>query len=122
MLDRWRRWARRIKRATLALALALRDPRAPWIARVAAGLVVAYALSPIDLIPDFVPILGYLDDLLLLPLGILAVQRLVPPAVLHDCRARADQPIDRSIGGWGAALIGMIWLLVVGAIVWRFVA
>lgn len=120
MLDRWRQWARRIKRDTIALALALRDPRTPWYARIAAGLVVAYALSPIDLIPDFIPVLGYLDDLLLLPIGILLVQRIIPHEVLEMARVRADQPIDSSIGRWGAAAILAIWLLVLGAIAWRW--
>jgi uncharacterized membrane protein YkvA (DUF1232 family) len=79
LLDDLRHRARLLKRDTLALSFAVRDPRVPWYARVLAIAVVAYALSPIDLIPDFVPILGYLDDLILVPLGIVLVLRMVPP-------------------------------------------
>lgn len=118
-LVRWREWARRIKHDVIALALAMRDLRTPWYARFSAALVVAYALSPIDLIPDFLPVLGLLDDLLLLPIGVLLVQRLVPREVIRDAHARADQPLDRAIGRWGAALVVTIWLLVVGGIGWR---
>lgn len=80
MLERAKKWARAIKRDIVALWLASRDPRVPWYAKVAAGSVAAYALSPIDLIPDFIPVLVYLDDLLIVPLGILLVVRLIPEA------------------------------------------
>src|SRR5688572_10717316 len=82
--------ARALKSETLALYLAARDPRVPWFAKLLAALIVAYALSPIDLIPDFIPILGYLDDLIIIPLGIAAVLRMVPAEVMNDCRTRAQ--------------------------------
>src|SRR3954462_1603537 len=95
------RWARALKRDVLALYLAARDPRVPWYAKVVAACVAAYALSPIDLIPDFIPIIGYLDDLILVPLGIALAVRLIPPALLHEHREAAaariaNRPISRS--------------------------
>jgi uncharacterized membrane protein YkvA (DUF1232 family) len=83
-----------VTRDVFALYLGLRDPRVPWAAKVLAGLVVAYALSPIDLIPDFVPALGYLDDVILLPLGILLVVYLIPRPVMEDLRRQAARRID----------------------------
>jgi uncharacterized membrane protein YkvA (DUF1232 family) len=82
--------ARALKQDTFALYFVARDPRTPWYARAIAGSVVAYALSPFDLIPDFIPVIGYLDDLVVVPLGIVLALKLVPPDVLRDCRARAD--------------------------------
>jgi uncharacterized membrane protein YkvA (DUF1232 family) len=110
---RWlreRAWA--LKRETVALYLAARDPRTPWYAKALALAIVAYAASPIDLIPDFIPVLGYLDELILLPLGILLVLKLVPAAVLAEARARAAQSTAPSDGGHAAAAaIVAIWLL-----------
>jgi uncharacterized membrane protein YkvA (DUF1232 family) len=111
---RLRQRARRLKTDTLALYLAGRDPRTPWIARMLVVLVVAYALSPIDLIPDFVPVLGYLDDLILVPLGIALALRLVPRGVMAECRALAQEqmqsgkPVSRAAG----AVIAAIWVIV----------
>lgn len=110
-----------LKRETLALYLAARDPRTPWHARVAVAAVAAYALSPIDLIPDFIPVLGLLDDAVLLPLGIALALRLIPPEVMAESRARAadafaaGRPVSRS----AAVAIVAIWggVLVVTAIV-----
>jgi uncharacterized membrane protein YkvA (DUF1232 family) len=82
---------RQLERETYALYLAARHPRTPWYAKLLIAAVVAYAVSPIDLIPDFVPVLGYLDDLILIPLGIAVAIRLVPPEVLAECRARAQE-------------------------------
>ena len=113
MLDGLKKRARRLKAELYALYLAYRDPRVPWYARVFAAGVVAYAISPIDLIPDFIPILGYLDDLILVPLGIVLALRMIPPEVMAECRERAS---ELSSGGrptsWVAAdvIIG-IWLL-----------
>ena len=87
---RLKRWAMAVKRDTFALYLVARDPRVPWIVKLLAGVVAAYAVSPIDLIPDFIPVLGYLDDLILVPLGITLVVRLVPPDVLEDLRRQAE--------------------------------
>src|SRR3982074_1501778 len=81
--------ARELKRETYVLYLAVKDPRTPWYAKAVAGAVVAYALSPIDLIPDFIPVIGYLDDLIVVPLGIALVIKLVPASVMVDCRDRA---------------------------------
>ncbi len=99
-----------LKRETLALYYAARDPRTPWLAKLVVGLVVAYALSPIDLIPDFIPVLGYLDDLLLLPLGIWLAIRLLPAEVLAECRARAAQALERPQSRAAAVAIVAIWI------------
>jgi uncharacterized membrane protein YkvA (DUF1232 family) len=110
VLQRLKASARLLKRDTIALYLAARDPRTPWYAKVLAAVVVAYALSPIDLIPDFIPVLGYLDDLILVPAGIALVLRLVPPEVMADCRERARTEADRPISKVGAAVMIAIWL------------
>lgn len=104
------RWARSIKRDTVALYFATRDPRTPWYAKVLAGFVVAYALSPIDLIPDFIPVLGYIDDLLLLPLGIWAAIKLIPAPVMEEHRTRAATISDRPVSKTAAVVIGAIWI------------
>jgi uncharacterized membrane protein YkvA (DUF1232 family) len=100
-----------LKSDTFALYFVARDPRTPWYARAVAGAVVAYALSPFDLIPDFIPVIGYLDDLIVVPLGIVLVLKLVPPEVLHDCRARADAASVRPVSKVGAAFMIAIWLI-----------
>lgn len=119
LLDRiaWQRmlaglsnWARSIKQDTVALYFAMRDPRTPWYAKVLAGIVVAYALSPIDLIPDFIPVLGYVDDLLILPLGIWAAIKLIPAPIVEDHRARAVTVSDRPVSGIAAVVIVAIWI------------
>jgi uncharacterized membrane protein YkvA (DUF1232 family) len=110
VLQRLKASARLLKRDTIALYLAARDPRTPWYAKVLAAVVLAYALSPIDLIPDFIPVLGYLDDLILVPAGIALVLRLVPPEVMADCRERARTEADRPISKVGAAVMIAIWL------------
>ena len=92
MFTSWQQRARQLKRETYALYLAYRDPRVPWYAKVLAVCVVAYAFSPIDLIPDFIPVLGYLDDLVFVPLGISLALRLIPPEVMAECRACAAPP------------------------------
>lgn len=105
--------ARALKRETFALYLAARHPRTPWPAKLLVAAIVAYALSPVDLIPDFVPVLGYLDDLVLIPLGLALAIRMVPPEVLAECRERAGETLG---GGkpvsWGAAAaIAALWLM-----------
>jgi|RhiMetStandDraft_8_1073273.scaffolds.fasta_scaffold05506_4 uncharacterized membrane protein YkvA (DUF1232 family) len=113
--------ARQLKAETWALALAVRDPRTPWYAKLLVAGIVAYACSPIDLIPDFVPVLGYLDDLVLIPIGIALTMRLVPPAVLIECRARAQETMqDGKPVSWVAgAVIVVLWLsVVVLGLVW----
>ncbi len=113
IVESWRRWARGLRRETLALYYAYRDPRTPWYARAWAAVVVAYALSPIDLIPDFIPVLGYLDDLILVPLGIAIAIRLVPAEVLVASRERADAALESAAPGrrWvGVAIVAAIWM------------
>ena len=109
-LGRLKARARTLKRDTYAVYLACRDPRTPWYAKVFAGGVVAYALSPIDLIPDFIPVLGYVDDLILVPLGIALAVKMIPEAVLVECRARAQAASERPTNRTAAAVIVTIWL------------
>lgn len=112
--QRWhglRQWGRRLKRDAYALSLACRDPRTPWYARLLAAAVAAYAFSPLDLIPDFIPVLGYLDDLILVPLGIALVVRLIPAPIMAECRARAQAVVDRPTSRVAAGVIVAIWLL-----------
>ena len=91
VLKRMRKWARAIKSDLHAIWIAARDPRVPWYAKAIAAAVVAYALSPIDLIPDFIPVLGYLDDLVIVPAGILLTVRLIPSDLLSEFRAQAEK-------------------------------
>ena len=118
-LARLREKAALLQRETLALYYAMRDPRTPWTAKVLAGIVVGYAVSPIDLIPDFIPVLGFLDDLILLPLGIALCIRLIPAAVLADARARARESTEKPRNYLAAAIIVAIWLAVLALLaVW----
>jgi uncharacterized membrane protein YkvA (DUF1232 family) len=112
--EKWKQRARELKTETYALYLAAKDPRVPWYAKFSALCVLAYALSPIDLIPDFIPVLGYLDDLILVPIGIALTIKMIPPEVLAECRATARAQIARNnLLGWvGAALIIAIWLAI----------
>ena len=109
-LNALRQHARRLKRETLAIYFACNDPRVPWHAKLVAGSVVAYAFSPIDLIPDFIPLLGMLDDLIIVPLGIALVLKLIPPAVMADSRARAALESEKPTNWIAAAVIVLIWL------------
>ena len=109
--------ARALKAETYVLYLAARHPGTPWYAKLLVAAIVAYALSPIDLIPDFVPVLGLLDDLLLIPLGIALAIRLVPPAVLAECRARALER-RKLVSRVAGAVIVVIWLAVVALGLW----
>ncbi len=111
-LNSWRQRARHLKTEAYALYLAYRDPRTPWAARVVAALVVGYAFSPIDLIPDFIPVLGYLDDLVLVPLGVALALRLIPPEVMADARAQAQDAFasGRPVSRAAAVVIVLIWL------------
>jgi uncharacterized membrane protein YkvA (DUF1232 family) len=122
ILERAKHWARSIKRDVLALWIAARDPRVPWYAKATAMAVTAYALSPIDLIPDFVPVLGYLDDLVIVPLGILAVVKLIPAALMAEFRDRAARLAARPRSTIAAAVIVGIWIAaaaLVGVWLWR---
>jgi len=117
-MSRFRQWARELKQQTLVVYFAARDPRTPWLARLLAIGVAAYALTPIDLIPDFIPVLGYLDDLIIVPLGVMLVLRLVPAAVLTDARTRASNAVDRPTSRAMAAVIVAIWVIAIGAVGW----
>src|SRR6185295_7222557 len=104
--------AHQLKTEVFALYLAARHPRTPWYAKLFMLAVVAYALSPIDLIPDFIPVLGYLDDIVLLPIGIILAVKMVPAGVMSECRARAQavMPAGARAGRIGAAVIMLLWL------------
>lgn len=108
----WRQRARDLKREVVALYLAYRDPRTPWYGKLWAALVVAYAFSPIDLIPDPIPVLGYLDDLVLIPLGVLLALKLIPPQVMIDSRARADDVLaaGKPVSWAAAVVIIALWI------------
>ncbi|WP_028996662.1 YkvA family protein [Azohydromonas australica] len=122
LLEAGRAWARRIKRDAMTLWFARKHPRTPWHAKALGIFVVAYALSPIDLIPDFIPVLGYLDDVILLPVLIWLTVRLLPPDVLAECRAQAEawmkearsKPRSRA----GAVAIVVLWLALGLAFAW----
>ena len=118
ILNRLRDWARTIKRDVVALYLAARDPRVPWVAKLVAACVAAYALSPIYLIPDFIPVIGYLDDVILVPLGILLAVRLVPENVMAELRAEAERRVTRPTNRIAAIVIIAIWLVGAAAFVW----
>ncbi len=116
-IDRLRRWAAAVKMDVVALWLAARDPRVPWTAKILAGTVAAYALSPIDLIPDFVPVLGYLDDLIIVPIGIVLAARLIPDDLLMDLRRQAAgriKPVTRA----GIVIVVAVWLAAAGIGLW----
>ena len=106
----WRERTRKLKQDVVAVALAMRDPRVPWYARALGACVVAYALSPIDLIPDFIPVIGYLDDLVLVPLGLVLMLRLIPAEVLAEHRVAAASLAERPVSYAGAAGVILVWL------------
>ena len=118
MFDRLKRWARTLKRDVHALYLAARDPRVPWYAKAVAISVAGYALSPIDLIPDFIPVLGYLDDLIIVPLGIWLAVRLIPAEIMAEHRATAEAAQRRPTSKTGAAVIVTIWIVMAVAAGW----
>lgn len=118
MTTRLKEWARTIKRDIHALYLAGRDPRVPWYAKALAIAVAGYALSPIDLIPDFIPVLGYVDDLIIVPLGILLVVKLIPPDVMSEHRELAAAAQDRPVSRAAAATIIIVWTATVFLFVW----
>ena len=113
MLALLKRQAKRLKAEVTALAYAARHPNTPWVARAAIVCVVAYALSPIDLIPDFIPVLGMLDDLILLPLGIYLALKLVPEQVIKEARTKATAALSSN---WGVVIVVFIWLALLGTV------
>jgi uncharacterized membrane protein YkvA (DUF1232 family) len=120
-MQNWKQQVRKLKQETYAIYLACKDSRVPWYARALAAIVVAYALSPIDLIPDVIPIIGYLDDLVLVPLGIILVKRMIPPVVLQECREQAQTATSQSTPkSWMAAVVIVaLWILLgIFAAIW----
>jgi uncharacterized membrane protein YkvA (DUF1232 family) len=112
-VGKWKRWAGELKAETHALYLAYRDPRVPLYAKVFAALVVGYAFSPIDLIPDPIPVLGYLDDLILVPLGVALAVRMIPDDVLSESREKAREMVERGerpVSRTAATVIVLLWL------------
>jgi uncharacterized membrane protein YkvA (DUF1232 family) len=121
MLNQLKVRARALKKEAYAMYLAARDPRTPWYAKALIFLVVAHTFSPIDLIPDFVPVLGYLDDLIITPGGIWLAVRLIPSEIMTEARATAaTQQVDRSVGRVGAIIMILLWIIAVVAAVYFF--
>ena len=120
MIARLRAWAKGLKRQLLALYLAAKRPDTPWYAKLAAAAVVLYAFSPIDLIPDFIPVLGLLDDVVLVPLGVWIAIRLVPDAVLRECREEAERRLAaggrKPVSVAGAVFVAIVWLAAAAAV------
>lgn len=117
VIERLKDWANAVKRDLIALWLAARDPRVAWYAKAVAGAVAAYALSPIDLIPDFIPVLGYVDDLLIVPAGIWLAVRMIPPELFAELRQEAEKR-DRPRSVAAAAVIITLWLTSIAATAW----
>ena len=117
--QRWKQWAGQLKTEVYAIYVAYRDPRVPWVARVFAACIVAYAFSPIDLIPDPIPILGYLDDLILIPLGIKLALSMIPAGVMAESREKAREIIrqGKPVNRAAAVVIVAIWLLLAALII-----
>lgn len=127
LIQAWKNRAKQLKMQVYALYLAYRDPRTPWYARIFAALVVAYAFSPIDLIPDPLPVLGYLDDLVLIPLGVYLSLKLIPAEVMADCQERAIQLMaqGKPVNKVAALVIVLIWIglaVFIGVMVYRWLS
>lgn len=118
MLGRLKLWSRRLKVEVHALYLAYKDPRVPWYARAFAAIVVGYAFSPIDLIPDPIPVLGYLDDLILIPLGVALAIRMIPPEVLDECREEARATTERPVSRVAAVVVVAVWIALAALAAW----
>ena len=119
LLQRIKTWARSTKLDAVAVWIAARDPRVSWYAKALAAAVAAYALSPIDLIPDFIPVLGYLDDLLIVPAGVILAVRLIPPELMAEFRAEAAERIHRPASRIGAIVIVSLWVAGLALAIWR---
>jgi len=118
MIQRISQWARLARREVYAVYRAARDPRVPWYAKALAFCVAGYALSPIDLIPDFVPVLGYIDDLIIVPLGILIVLKLIPPEIMAEHRALAAAAQGRPVSRAAAIMIVVVWAASIVVAAW----
>lgn len=119
-LARLRRWAGAVKQDVVALYIAARDPRVPWHVKLAATAIAAYALSPIDPIPDFIPVLGYLDELILLPIAIFFVIRMIPDPLMEEFRAEARRRAERPVSRMAAAVIIGLWIAAAAFLPWAF--
>ena len=119
-VDRATQWARSIKRDVVALWIAARDRRVPWYAKAAAAAVAAYALSPIDLIPDFIPVLGYLDDVIIVPLGIVLVVKIIPDPLMAEFREEAQKRSERPTSRVAAVAIIALWIAAIALALWAF--
>ena len=106
-----KQWAKTVKRDVHAVWLAARDPRTPWLAKALALVVAAYAVSPIDLIPDFIPVLGYVDDIIIVPLGIMLVVKLIPPEVMNEHRETCANATERPVSRIAAGVFIGIWII-----------
>jgi uncharacterized membrane protein YkvA (DUF1232 family) len=113
-------WARAIKKDVMALYIAARDPRVPWHVKAAAAAIAAYALSPIDLIPDFIPVLGYLDEVILLPIAIALVIRMIPDPLMAEFRGEARRRSERPVSRAAAAAFITLWALAAAFLLWLF--
>lgn len=113
-----KQWARAVVRDTVAVWIASRDPRVPWYVKLLAAAVAAYALSPIDLIPDFIPVLGYVDDIVIVPVGIMLTARLIPADLMNEFRAEAAQREERPRSRVGAAGIVLLWFGAIALTAW----
>ncbi len=120
MYQKIKQWARTIKKDVLVVWLVVKDQRTPVWIKILALIIAAYALSPIDLIPDFIPVLGYVDDIIIVPLGLLLVMKLAPQEILDDCRIRASLLAERPVNRWAAGVIILIWLLFLGYLAMHF--
>lgn len=122
--DRWKGWARKVKSQLYTLYLAYKDPRVPWYAKAFGALVLAYALSPLDLIPDFIPVLGYLDDIVLIPLGITLAIRMIPNEVMEESRRKAGIALSRgSVKTWPVTLVIVLaWVMLLALVVWKILS
>jgi uncharacterized membrane protein YkvA (DUF1232 family) len=123
LITKLKNYAAFLKGEAYALTIAARDPRVPWYARVLLGLVLAYAFSPIDLIPDFIPVLGYLDDLIIVPLGITLALKMIPAQVMIDARKQAEDSLQQGkpVSRVGAIIIIIVWLLILATSIWFIV-
>jgi uncharacterized membrane protein YkvA (DUF1232 family) len=119
-LARLRRWARTVKQDVVALYIAARDPRVPWYVKLAAAAIAAYALSPIDPIPDFIPVLGYLDELIVLPIAIFFVIKMIPGPLMEEFRAEAERRSERPVSRAAAAVIIVLWIAAAAFLLWAF--
>lgn len=121
MYQQIKQWAKTLKKDIVVVWLVAKDQRTPVWIKILALIIAAYALSPIDLIPDFIPVLGYLDDIIIVPLGLLLVIKLTPKEIIEDCRIRASLLAERPVNRWAAGVIILIWLLFLGYLALYFI-